>query len=438
MAVKNYFFVAFLICLLITACKKNNSEANHTPPDPIKTAKGVANGTPVSKVIGSAGGELTSADGKLKLVVPAGSVSANTEFSIQNITNTLFQSEVRTAYRLLPEGTTFTKPVQLQFRYTDDDTLHTTEDLLTVAFQRTDGAWAVLPTSLNKAAKTLTTETTHFSDWTITGGLYLQSEDTQLGLGQKTIIQVVSVSRLGLGVDENVLAPAAPPLLSEDRDKIESIDNWKIASGIGSIGVETGQLGKIQSEAEYGAPANMTENRRTMTITVDVKGYNLIKDPAAPGGVRRLNKMILFERITVLKEFFKATIGATTYNFTGQEAVALVTAGGLTVGGRNNDFNLVIVLSGAAAGTYNCNFDNGIQANSLTGSTQVYSTAYTKCLGAGAVFSGAPIEIKRVESAGGWVEGKFSGSLFNSLADPCAGPMPTIVTEIEFNVIRRN
>jgi hypothetical protein len=435
MAVKKFLPLAFFFCLLFAACKKNSGDANNTPPEPIKTGKGVASGTPVSKVIGSAGGELTSGDGKLKLVVAAGTVSANTEFFIQPITNTLFEGEARTAYRLLPEGTTFAKPVQLQFHYSDDDTLHTAEDLLTVAFQRSDGAWAVLPTSLNKAAKTLTTETTHFSDWAITGGLYLQSEETQLGLGHKTTIRVVSVSRLGLEADENVLAPAAPPLLPEDRDKIESINNWKIASGIGSIGVETGQLGKVQSEAEYSAPADMTQNRRTMTITVDVKGYNLIKDPAASGGVRRMSKMILFEHITVVKEFFKAVIGGRTHFFKGDEVVALLTAGGLTVGGRNDTLNLVILVAGSNAGSYNCNHDNGVQANYLIG-TGIYSTGYTKCLGAGIGYVGTPIEIRKVGAVGEWIEGKYVGKLFNNLADPCAGAMPTVEADIEFNVFR--
>jgi hypothetical protein len=424
-----YAFVCLFV-FITGSCKKHPVGNNQPPVSPIITGKGIAAGPMVTKTIGAAGGELATLDGKAKMIIPAGAVATNTDFAIQPITNTLFDDDARVAYRLMPEGTTFSKPVQLRFEYNADDTLNTTEDALTVATQRSDGAWTVVPAILNKTQKSLTVETTHFSDWTVTGGVYLHAA-SEMRVGEKQMIEVVSVWD-----DGDVLAPLGPTLYSDDRTKIESIDNWRIASGIGSIGVETGQLGKMQTEAEYGAPADMSQNKRTMVITVDVKGYNLIKDPTAPAGVRRLNKMILVKRITVIKEFLKVQIAGATYEFKGDEAVALVTPGGLTVGGRNDSLNVVILISGSTAGTYNCNLDNGIQANFLLGAPRVYSTGYTKCLGAGAVYSGAPIEIKKLGEPGEWVEGKFSGALFDNLADPCAGPMPTVAVNIEFNMFR--
>lgn len=431
MILKKMTRLVVILCLVITSCKKN-PEVNKAKPQPIKTGRGVANGTRVSKIIGPGGGDLVSADGKLKVIVAGGTVNGDTEFSIQPITNTLFEDENRIAYRLLPEGSHFTKPVQLQFQYTNDDTLNTSEDVLAIATQRQDGSWTLLPTRLDKSTKTLTVETTHFSDWTVTGGVYLTAERTQLGLGQKTMIKVVSVW------DDEVLTQLVPTLHADDRNKLESIDNWKIVNGIGSLGVETGQLGRLQTEAEYGAPSDMTPSRRTMTITVDVKGYNLIKDPAAPGGVRRLNKIILFKRIEVIKEFIKAVIGGTTYFFNSSQVIATTgTVNGLLIGGRNSELDLNIQMVANAPGSYNCNMDNGVTVFLQNGS-RAFSTQYMRCNGTGVVYSAAPIVIDKVGGVGEWIEGKFSGMLFDNQANACAGPVPTIAVEIEFNVVRRN
>jgi hypothetical protein len=132
-------------------------------------------GTFVSKAIGPAGGELVSADGKLKIKVPSGAVNADVQFGIQPVTNTLFEGNTtRMTYRLLPEGTPFSKPVSLTFTYTDDDLQRTSEDVMAVAWQQPDGAWKIVPARLNKTNKTVTAETTHFSDWTTTGGFELR------------------------------------------------------------------------------------------------------------------------------------------------------------------------------------------------------------------------------------------------------------------------
>ena len=419
----------FLLFFAFQSCKKGNNVIHNQKPQPIKTEKGTPTDAPVTKIIGAAGGELTSGDGKLKIIVAPGTVTSNTAFSVQPITNTLFEGEGRTAYRLLPEGTQFTRPVQLQFAYHDDDTLNTTEDVLTVASQQADGTWAVSPTGLNKNAKTLTVETNHFSDWTITGGIFLDVDKEQLGLGEKTLIQVVSI-------EEDHLLAAIPLLYKADEDKLESINNWRIVDGIGSLGVETGQLGKLQTEAEYGAPADMTPDRRTMLIGVDVKGYNLIKDPAAPTGVRRLNKMILLTRITVVKEFIKAVIGGTTYMFTGSEAVATSSNGALVISGRSAELDLGITILGDTVGTYNCDLHTGIQAFISQGSRS-FSTAYMKCNGTGTVYASVPIELTKAGRPGQRIEGKFRGSLFDNNANACAGAVPTLVTAIDFSVTRQ-
>ncbi len=439
---KHLFFSTILAaCFSLASCKKSDPERQVTTVEPIKTAKGVAAGPAVSKQIGSGGGELISSDGNLKLTVPAGAVSAATEFSIQPITNTLFEEDGRMAYRLLPEGTTFSKAIQLEFTYTPGDTVNTTEDLLTVAFQRADGAWKVMPTVLDKAAKKLKVETTHFSDWTITGGLYINAENIFLGMGQKTKLWVYSVYRPSVpgssSDDDDVLAPLPPRIEPADREKIESINNWRIApGGIGGITVESGQLGKMQTEAEYSAPATMTPNRKTVTITVDVNGYNLIKDPAAPGGVRRMNRIILFEHLTLVKEYMKGSFDGKDFEFVSPHVMAELTPmfNSMVFVGSGNAFDLTLSTAGAGVGEYRIgNTGTNVQVTFSNGSAG-YVGSWAECSQLGLFhYSPYPIKVTKWSDVGEYVEGSYAGEVY--LADGVCGKRAKMLF-VEFSIVR--
>jgi hypothetical protein len=352
----------------------------------------------------------------------------------------LFKDEIRTAYRLMPEGKTFTKPVQLQFTYQPTDTLHTTEDLLTVAYQRNDGAWMVMPAALDKSAKKLTVETTHFSDWTITGGLYLEADEKVLGLGQKTKLRVISVSRTsqntGQTDEDQLLAPLIPLLLPADRDKLESIDNWRIASGIGGISVESGQLGKIQHEAEYGAPSSMTSVRKDITITVDVKGYNLIRDPSAAGGVRKLNKMILFEHLVVAKEYMKGSFDGQPFEFVGQDVGCELNPFGVMVflGINNNLFAIALSANGSGPGEYTFNHLTNSASITFWNGNPGYGGSWAECSQAGIFhFSPEPIKVSKWGAVGTYTEGSYNGPVY--LQDGLCGKREKWLSA-EFSIIR--
>src|SRR5690606_8958925 len=111
------------------------------------------------------GGTLTSGDGKLMVQVPAGALNAPVELSVQPISNTLDDMAAHPAYRLLPEGVSFEKPVTLSFHVPEGMSTSGAENTLTVAYQRESGIWAALPTVLDKQQRKLHVETTHFSDW---------------------------------------------------------------------------------------------------------------------------------------------------------------------------------------------------------------------------------------------------------------------------------
>lgn len=143
-----------------------------SPPPP--SAVGAPTGPAVTKVIGAAGGDLSSADGGVTVTIPAGALSADTPIGIQPIENTAPDAQAA-AYRLSPAGQTFSQPVQISFAYTDADLDGTSLEAMGIAFQDDAGRWEwQAPSAVDPAAKRLSVTSTHFSDWTKIGGLQLR------------------------------------------------------------------------------------------------------------------------------------------------------------------------------------------------------------------------------------------------------------------------
>ena len=93
-------------------------------------------------MIDANGGELTSADGTLRLTIPAGALSTATDIAIQPISNEL-TGGIGDAYRLTPHGQTFSKPVTITFNYNAADTVGSRPEFLDIAFQDAEGSWQI-------------------------------------------------------------------------------------------------------------------------------------------------------------------------------------------------------------------------------------------------------------------------------------------------------
>ena len=79
------------------------------------------------------------------------------------------------AYGLGPDGTQFAAPVSLTFHYTDAQMNGSAPEVTWIAFQEASGAWRYVDDlTLDTAARTLTAQVTHFSDWTHVQGLQLR------------------------------------------------------------------------------------------------------------------------------------------------------------------------------------------------------------------------------------------------------------------------
>src|ERR1035438_354521 len=103
--------VGIILCLvLLAACKKSNVSGGSGGTNiPYITPIGDTAGALVSASIGPTGGSLTSSDGRVQLMIPAGALSQTTTISIQPIIN-LCPGGIGLAYDLQPNGTKFAVP----------------------------------------------------------------------------------------------------------------------------------------------------------------------------------------------------------------------------------------------------------------------------------------------------------------------------------------
>ncbi len=108
------------------------------PPD--STGSGTPDGKLVSKEIGAAGGSIASEDGRVELIFPGEALTANTNISIQPITNK--RNASGKASQLEPSDTQFKIPVKIIFNYTDDEAETCPQDLKGFALQNHKGKWS--------------------------------------------------------------------------------------------------------------------------------------------------------------------------------------------------------------------------------------------------------------------------------------------------------
>ena len=145
--------------LMLPGCKKiSDGIVSAIPDEPTITAVGAPVGNVVTKLIGKSGGSIASADGNAELIFPAGALNDNISITVQAITNNA-PNGVANAYRFLPQGIKFLKPVTLKFHYTAKDLAATLSDLMGIAFQQSSGIWYRVNNFTNDTVKKIISAT---------------------------------------------------------------------------------------------------------------------------------------------------------------------------------------------------------------------------------------------------------------------------------------
>jgi hypothetical protein len=229
---------------------------------------GTVIGTAVSKTIGQEGGVIQSTDASITVTISAGAVSSPAEFKIQQVESTLPGSK-GPSFRLLPEGVAFGKPVTIQFSYAGLNLAGMPVELLYLAYQDSEGYYHMMnKTERNTTAKTLTVQSTHFSDWAIFAFVEVTPVATTIKKGASVTLQLTQSSLVTTDPNTDELEIAEP----EPYERTDKVEWSKTAQGIGGLLVSSG------AEAEYTAPDAMGVQEIVCTIDgVEINGRNVGK-----------------------------------------------------------------------------------------------------------------------------------------------------------------
>jgi hypothetical protein len=251
---KTLYFSLLILCLLLSACNKDDD--THLIPNPIPVKEkgairlvGQPTNQVVSQTIGTAGGSIISGDSRIKVEFPAGALSSDQEVTIQAIINTN-PSGLGLAYRLTPHDVQFQKPVQISFSYEEEDISNSLAEFLGIAFQDKEGVWqAVGGSQINTTTKTVTVKTTHFSDWSFFQSLTIEPQSTTLSPGESLTLKVYRFLP-----DADLLAPLVPegessPIIDKTEIDAKHIVKWDLGG--------PGKLTPTGNSATYTAPQQL-------------------------------------------------------------------------------------------------------------------------------------------------------------------------------------
>lgn len=248
------------------------------------TPVGAPMGEARSLRIGPAGGSLQSADGALTLTVPAGALAGEQLISVQRINNHAPGARGG-AWRITPEGLQSALPMTLHLQLGDDEFAGTALQALSIATQDTAGRWhAHVAPQRDAAARTLSVNTHHFSDWALLAGVQLQPGRAEVLAGQPLPLHVVDCPRLPTAPDSAtaMVGPCREPTLYP-----EELNHWAV-NGVDGGSAAAGTVVMLPMDdvagpgrARYTAPA-VPPAANPVAVSVDYR------DLAAAGPVLRL------------------------------------------------------------------------------------------------------------------------------------------------------
>jgi len=257
-----------LVALFLVSCGGGDDGAgpgdggnNNTDPTP--TTPGTPIGTATTQPIGAAGGTVTSADGLFSITIPPGALpagpasasGAETDITIQPITNTAWGG-VGTGYRLLPDGLTFSAPVELSFSL--EDSLLAGSDTLFVdgARQDDEGVWGVLKhRRIDWEARKLICTTSHFSDYTVIEAIRLRpGSATVPTLGTVNLRVRYCRREVYTGGDDDLAALIYTCTDNGAGVPAGTFTNWSVNGAVGGNALVGGVAQTGVNSARYTAP----------------------------------------------------------------------------------------------------------------------------------------------------------------------------------------
>ena len=276
---------------------------------PLVTAVGTPTGPVTQGTLGPAGGSLTL--GALRIDAPAGALADETILSATPISNTAPGARGQ-ALRLGPEGATFSLPVTLTFEYTDDDLAGTSPEALLLAFQHGSGVWAVPgDVTLDTANRTVSVQTTHFSDWSKVAGVQLRPPSARVRTGGSVTLTAFRCFAPRSDVEAELVGMLLGYSCEPDDDLAPLAvvtSDWSVngkAGGSSTTGTVAGEL----SRGTFSAPEKKpTPDSVAVSARVDAKTLIVSNITITEGGARILVQGTYEKKDQLLTAFVTADV----------------------------------------------------------------------------------------------------------------------------------
>jgi hypothetical protein len=385
---KKIILILFIATAIFSNVFSQGTTVNNNQTNGAVREKGAPDGSAVvSKTISANGGVITNEDGRVSVKIPPGALEEDATISIEPITSTLPYTAGPGAFRLLPEGLHFKKPVTITFSYNDSIVRGSSPDVLHIAYQDGSGVWkAVRALQLDKLNKTVSVQSTHFSDWAVFAQYQLLidgngSPDIFIIPGQKIVLNVAYTplkrANNSQEDDDDILEPlVSKKSESEVMDPDNEIEplfpgtskNWKVF-GPGVL-TETGSSMKCF----YQGPSHTPPGNKPVYFSVDI--VNL------PGKEYKNAKIILFARVLIEDNYMEYEMKGEKIKF--HLAQAFVNSAGIGINGTDLEKGVSIinlVIGGTKGGSYPFGeLKNGASEIGLMWKGKGYATEYyVKC-----------------------------------------------------------
>ncbi len=240
------------------------------------TEKGKPIGTPVSKSIGPEGGELTSPDGSLQLLFPAGALSAPTTLRLQMVENKA-AGGIGPAFEVEPKETKLNKPVSFVWKFGKEGLNGTAANVVGLARQREDGTWLGKSNlQAETATQTLTATSPTFDlkyPLAFYQNFYLRYDANILVPNQQMMLTVAYQPNHSDKKEYDSRETLLASLKSWEPVDHENLRNWRLNGELAASANKAGGTLSVHNKGEkalYIAPNKVPANN-PMAISVDLK-----------------------------------------------------------------------------------------------------------------------------------------------------------------------
>jgi hypothetical protein len=190
----------------LSNCGKEKNSSAPPSSEPAKTAAGAPVGNVETYTVDATGASFATSDSSMVVTIPAGAVSSSTTINVQQITNTC-TAGIGKSFSLTPHGTVFQKPVSIRFSYAGQEEA-TIPKALGIAYHDKEGIWRMVNGAVvDTIHKTVTIQTTHFSNWTLLQWFKLQPVSAVIQPGETIELKVISFIDLA---PDDILTPLLP------------------------------------------------------------------------------------------------------------------------------------------------------------------------------------------------------------------------------------